>query len=306
MTGERPFRFGVLWTSAISSAQEWKDVVRRVEDLGYDSFLVTDHLDGPDLAPISALSTAAQVTTELTLGCHVFNNDLRHPAVLARELASLDILSEGRLEIGMGAGWKQQDYAFRGVQPDSPSTRVERLGEAVRAVKSLLSGETVTIVGDYYVLHEFALVPGPVQRPRPPLMIGGGSRKILELAASEADIVSINVSLKHGSWADALQVTTRETTAQKVGWVRDAAGHRFGDVELSLVVYLIDIRAGHTDAHGSPSSGLGTSPHVLFGSLDEVEAKLERLRKELGVSYICIPDRALSSFAPVVDRLRGR
>lgn len=313
MTASRPFRFGVLCTSGMATVEAWKELARRAEALGYDALLVTDHLDGPDLAAVPALAVAAEVTDTLRLGCHVFNNDLRHPAILARELATLDLVSAGRLEVGMGAGWKRDDYACRGLEPDPARTRVERLEEAAGAIKALLAGETLDRSGTHYAFCGFTLSPPAVQRPWPPLMIGGGGRRILQVAARQADIVGFNLALGSGSLATALRATTVEVTAQKVEWVREAAGDRMGSLELNLVVYVTGVGRGSEGAVArfAGSVGLRTeelleSPHGLFGSVEEVAETLERRRTELGTSYLSIPDRDLAAFAPVVSRLSGR
>lgn len=309
MTEARPFRFGVLCTSAIGSPAEWKELARRAEALGYDSLLATDHLDGPDLAPIPALAVAAEVTDRLTLGCHVFNNDLRHPAVLARELATLDVLTAGRLEVGMGAGWKHDDYVFRGVEPDAPATRIERLDEAVSAMKALLAGEVLTCTGKHYAFDHFTLAPPPVQRPRPPLMIGGGGRRILSLAAREADIVGFNLALATNSLADALRATSLEATRRKVDWVKQEANERFVELELNVVVYFTGVGPHGDAALAAYANSLGLSPedvlespHVLAGPVETVVETLDQRRAELGISYFSIPDRDVESFAPVVAR----
>lgn len=313
MTPRRPFRFGVLCTTGTGVASKWKELSRRVEDLGFSTLLVPDHLKGPQLAPVPALAVAAEVTARVRLGCHVFNNDLRHPAVLARDLATLDQVSDGRLEVGLGAGWQRDDYALRGTQPDDARIRIDRLNEAVAALKVLLAGETVTAAGRYYAFSGYRLSPAPVQRPRPPLMIGGGGRAVLELAAREADIVGVNLSLRGGSVRESLRTTTTEVTARKIGWVRGAAGDRLGSVELSIFVYVTEVGSRSEEVARSRAGEFGmspeelmASPHVLVGSLDEVVEKLERQRAELGISYVCIDDTGAETFAAVVERLSGR
>lgn len=313
MTPQRPFRFGVLCTTGTSVVAEWKELARRVEGLGYSTLLVPDHLKGRQLAPIPALAVAAEVTGSVRLGCHVFNNDLRHPAVLTRDLATLDQVSDGRLEVGMGAGWQRDDYALRGAEPDDARTRIDRLGEAVGAMKALFAGETLTGVGRHYAFSGFQLSPAAVQRPRPPLMIGGGGRMVLELAAREADIVGFNLSLRSGSVKEALRTTSVETTARKVAWVAGAAVDRFDGLELSLFVYVTEVGARSQEvarrragSFGMTTDELSASPHVLLGTSDEVVEKLERQRAELGISYVCIDDTAVDSFAVVVERLSGR
>lgn len=303
----------MLSTFGTGSVREWKELARRAEALGYDALLAPDHLDGPQLAPVPAIAVAAEVSEMLKLGCHVFNNDLRHPAVLARDLATLDVVSEGRLEVGMGAGWKPVDYALRGTQPDDADTRIERLAEAIAAMKVLLTGETLTRVGEHYTFSGFRLSPPPVQRPRPPLMIGGGGRKVLQLAAREADIIGFNLALGSGSVKEALRTTSLETTARKVAWVREAVAGRLDAPELSIFVYVTEIGARMGDVTSARAAEFGMSvgelresPHALVGSVEDVVDKLEQQRSQLGISYVCVSDRAVDAFSAVVGRLSGR
>jgi probable F420-dependent oxidoreductase len=183
----RPFRFG-LTTGWVSTADAWSAMARRAEALGYDVLLVPDHLGG-QLSPLAALASAAAVTTRIRIGSNVFANDFRHPLVLAREAATLDVLSNGRLEFGIGAGWRVSDYTQLGVPYDPAGRRIDRMEEAVTIIKRLFAGETVTVAGDHYRLRGARLSPRTVQRPRPPILLGGGGPRMLRIAAREADIV---------------------------------------------------------------------------------------------------------------------
>jgi len=187
----RAFRFGGAAFSAPSWPQ-WADNARRLEDLGYSTLLISDHFNPRNFAAIPALTAAALATTSLRVGCTVFDNDFRHPALLAKEAATLDLLSDGRLEFGIGAGWKKDvDYDRTGIPFDPPGTRVGRLEEAVRLIKRLWTEEAVTFAGRYYHVHELENRPRPMQRPHPPIFIGGGGKRLLSFAAREADIVGV-------------------------------------------------------------------------------------------------------------------
>lgn len=313
MNAPRKFRFGVLCRSAVETPRAWKNRCRKAEDLGYDILLVADHLDGPDWAPVPALVLAGEATGRIRLGCHVFNNDLRHPAVLARDLAAVDHMSDGRLEVGLGAGWKLLDYTFRGEQPDEPLTRIERLEEAVRAVKALLARQHLTMEGKYYSFRDFRLSPPALQHPRPPVSIGGGGRRVLELAAKEADIVSVNLRLGAPSFAAAMQAATWQATTRKVAWVREAATTRQEAPEQNIVVHFVIVgddagkRADQVARSlGMTAAELKASPHALVGSVEGVVERLEEQRAELGITYFSIPDRCLEEFAPVLQAVAGR
>jgi probable F420-dependent oxidoreductase len=194
----RPFRFGVNVRTAVSGV-EWADKARRVEVLGYAVLLVPDHL-AELLAPFPALAAAAAATTRLRIGTAVLNNDFRHPVLLAREAATVDVLSDGRLELGIGAGHMQSEYEEAGLGFDPGATRVERLAEAVAMVKRLLEGETVTFAGGHYRVTGHTIHPRPVQRPRPPIFIGGSAPRLLRVAARAADVVGLTgIAFRRGA-----------------------------------------------------------------------------------------------------------
>src|SRR5918911_860639 len=187
----RPFRFG-LNTFGVTSLAAWKDLARRAEDQGYSTLSVADHTFTP-LAPLSSLAMSAAFTNRLRLGTYVLGNDFWHPTIIAREAATIDLLSEGRLELGIGSGWRKGDYSERGLRLDPPGVRIERLEEAVRLIKQLFTGEPQSFSGKYYTTDGLVSRPTPVQRPHPPILIGGGGRRMLSLAARQADIVSLNL-----------------------------------------------------------------------------------------------------------------
>ncbi len=324
MPSPRPFRFAVQSFSA-GSGREWRDRARRVEELGYAALHLADHFLGPgeaiagtnhpvqELAAVPAMAAAAEATSRLRIGCRVFCVDYRHPAMLAKEAATLDLLSDGRLELGLGAGWLQAEYQAAGMRFDPAPVRIERLAETIAAVKALMGDGAVRIAGDHVRLEGFEGAPKPVQRPHPPIMVGGGGRRILSLAAREADIVSFNFNNRAGVLGpDGIQTSTAEATAQKLGWVRDAAGERFDDLELEIGAYFTIV----TDERAATSEGLGGAfglsadevlahPHALIGSVDAIAEDLEQRREVYGISYVTVPDTALEAFAPVVERLSG-
>jgi len=291
------FRFGVM-----TRGRAIREVARKAEDLGYTSLSMPDHF-GDQLAPGPTLAVAAAVTTRLRLAPLVWCNDFRHPAVLAKEVASLDILSEGRVELGLGAGWMQSDYQQSGIVQDPASLRIERLSEALQVIHGLLGVDRCRFQGRFYQV-DMQGHPKPVQA-RVPLLIGGGGQKMLTLAASEADIVGINLNLRRERLSDLSANFSAAACDQKVGWVR-AVGR---DVMLNMLVgsTFVGNRSEGLERFSreleTPVEILRDSPHVLAGSVTElVETLLER-RERWGFSYIVIREQVMEDFAPVVSRL---
>jgi probable F420-dependent oxidoreductase len=305
-----PFRFAVQQSSA-ASGEAWAALARRVETLGYDVLVMPDHL-GSQLSPLAALAAAAAATTRLRIGAFVFANDFRHPLVLAREAATLDLLSGGRFEMGLGAGWMMSDYRQLGTAFDPGPRRVDRLEEAVPLVKRLLAGETVTHKGPNYELNQASTGVATVQKPRPPLAIGGGGPRMLRLAAREAEIVGLVPGFDaHGR--PVIREATEGATARKVALIREAAGDRFERLEINI--WLAD--AGLVGSGNSPIGSLVTAakwlpvalvgtPYVMYGTLGTVRNRLLRRRDQLGISYYTIPGHAMESMAPLVQALAGR
>lgn len=310
MTTPRPFTFGIQSSSPPEmTARAWRELAGKVEDLGYQRLTVSDHLDD-QLAPIAALMAAADATTTLRVGALVFCNDYRHPAVLAKEAATLDVLSDGRFELGLGAGWMTTDYERAGIDLDRPGVRIARLEEAIRVVKGLFADGPVTFAGEHYRIDGLEGSPKPVQRPLP-LLIGGGGRKVLELAGREADIVGLNPTLPNGVIdASAGPNATAAATERKLGWVREAAGDRFEALELHTRIHLAlvtDDRTGMAEAL-APGFGLTPedaleSPHTLCGSVDEIVEDLLVQRERFGITSIGLSLDAVDTMAPVVARL---
>ena len=307
-----PFRFAVT-LDGTSDHDELAAQAHRAEDLGYSCMLTTDHFDEQN-APLVTLTAAAMATSSLRVGTLVLANDYRHPVVLAKELATLDRLSNGRLEIGIGAGWMTADYEQAGIRLDRPGVRIERLAEAVSVLDGCFADGPFDFAGDHYTISGLDSRPKPRQRPRPPLMLAGGGPRMLTLAAQRADIVGVNLNLNAGVVNDRAAATaTAEATDEKVAVVRDAAGSRLGAIELNVGVFL----AGITDDRRSlaaalaPGFGLGTeqalaTPHALFGTVDECIAALETRRERWGFSYIALPADVAEEMAPVVEHLAGR
>src|SRR6266540_5572806 len=222
MGGMKPFRFGVnVWRAG--SRTEWADKARKLEDLGYSALTVPDHLT--DLfAPMPALVSAAEATKSLRVGTNVLNNDFRHPVLVAREAATVDLLTDGRLQLGLGAGHMQSEYDQAGLRFDAGGTRVERLAEAVAIVKALLQGKQVTFAGRHYRVTGHTIHPLPVQRPHPPILVGGNGRQLLTLAAKEADIVGLTgFTLRRGGTEPDFSGFTAAGVDERVKLVRDAA-----------------------------------------------------------------------------------
>ncbi|HEY1827780.1 MAG TPA: TIGR03621 family F420-dependent LLM class oxidoreductase [Acidimicrobiales bacterium] len=314
MPHDRRFRFAAqLNTSPDGTARGWAEQARKVQDLGYSTLLMSDHF-GDQLAPIPALAAVATATTTLRLGSLVFGNDYRHPLVLAKEAATLDVLSEGRFELSLGAGWMKADYAEAGMHYDEPRVRVDRFEESVQVLQGLLRTDgPFSFEGTHYQVHEHTSLPRPVQRPGPPLIIGGGGKRVLSFAARTADIVSINVNLREGTGGpETAPNATPERTREKVAWVKESAGDRFDDLELNALIGFVMITDdGAEIAKGmAPHFGLEPTdalhiPLALLGTLDEMVEELQWRRAEYGISYWSIEADCWEQLGPVVSTLAG-
>jgi probable F420-dependent oxidoreductase len=320
-----PFRFGLQSFSASSKA-EWTERARKAEDLGYSALMLADHYIGPgpaltatghpvqEIAAVPAITLAAAVTSTIKVGCRVMCIDYRNPVVLAKEMATIDLFSEGRLELGLGAGWLRGEYEAMGITLDPPGVRIQRLAEVIALMKATMGDGEVDVRGTAGV-HAvgFEGLPKPVQRPHPPIMVGGGARKVLTLAGREADIVSLNFDNSSGVIGPkGIGSSTAEMTAQKIGWIRDGAGDRFDDLEIEIGAYFtvvtehVDPVAGQFAAmFGLTPEAVVEHPHVLLGSVDAICDELQRRREAYGISYITVGDGNLDAFAPVVARLTG-
>ncbi len=317
-----PFRFAVQATNA-AGGREWRDTVRRVEELGYSTLFLADHYLGPgpaqkiartprqDLAPIAAMAAAAAVTETLRIGCRVFCVDYHVPAVLAKETATLDLLSDGRLEMGIGAGWSETEYNAMGLTFDRPGRRIARLAEVVAVIKAHWEGEQLEFAGQIVQVRGYAGRPRTVQSPHPPIMIGGGGPRMLAYAAREADIVSMS-SVQFVA-RDAAGRDPRTVARRRIDAVRAAAGERYAQLEIESSPYFTaitdDPEAALADAASStgiPAEVLREHPNVMIGSLESIVDSLYSRRESFGVNYVTVQQSQIESFAPIVDRLHGR
>jgi probable F420-dependent oxidoreductase len=307
-----PFRFGVTASHA-PRGRAWTDLARLAEELGYDTFVMPDHL-GRQLSPLGGLAAAAAVTSRIRLGALVFANDYRHPLLLAREMATLDQVSGGRLELGIGAGWNTSDYRQLGMPYERAGLRIERMQESLQLMRRLLAGERVSHSGRHYHLDGARLGPRPVQS-HVPILIGGGGPRMLRIAAREADIVGLLTQFDSRGRPIATQATEAQT-AQKVATIREAAGSResFERLELNVLVASAGLIGSGSSPLGSVASAIkavaprvvGGTPYLLHGTLGQVRETLLRRRERLGISYYIWSARVMESMAPVVEALAGR
>jgi probable F420-dependent oxidoreductase len=310
MTAQRRFRFGVQ-TSSAPNRSAWVEQARRVESLGYSTLTMPDHFTD-QLAPVPALMAAASATTNLRVGALVWDNDYKHPVVLAKELATMDVLSDGRVEVGLGAGWMVSDYEQAGMPYDPPGVRIDRFVEGLAVMKGLFADEPFSFTGRHYTISGLNGMPKPVQRPGPPFLIGGGGKRVLGIAAREADIVGVNGTLTSGVIGrEAIETMSAEAVDEKVSWVRDAAGDR--DIEMSVRVFYVSVtddRAstveGVAQMFGFTTEQMTESPFALVGTTEQMVEDLLARRERWGFSYIVVGGGDVDAFAPVVAALAGR
>jgi probable F420-dependent oxidoreductase len=308
----QPFRFGVQCGGDHDRAS-WQQLARKIEALGYSTLYLPDHFIDTQMAPIVGMAVAAEATKTLRVGALVFDNDYKHPAVLAKEIATLDRLSDGRAVLGIGAGWMKSDYDALGLPYDSAGVRIDRLEEGLAVIKGAWGAEPFSFQGDHYAITDYNGIPKPTQQPRPPILVGGGGPRVLRLAGREADIVGINPNLRAGAVTnDAATDSVAEMVDQKVGWIKEGAGARFDDLELQIRFFfaaITDDRQGLAEA-AAPGFGLDAeaaleSGITCIGTIDEICDQLVARRERWGVSYIVIGDDIFEAFAPVVERLAG-
>jgi probable F420-dependent oxidoreductase len=307
----KPFRFSVQEHRA-HSASQWRERARAIESMGYAALYLPDHFDEQP-GVIAALMAAADATTRLRIGSLVFDNDYRHPIVLAKEAATLDLLSDGRLDFGIGAGWLASDYKHAGIPYDPAVARIERLEEALEILNKYFVGEQFSFEGKHYSIHEYEGAPRPVQRPHPPILLGGGGRRMLQLAAREADIVHINFNLNEGRINRKLvQTGMAGATDEKLGWVREAAGERFNALRVGYTVFLANVTDDRQSLAEALGPGMGMEPedvlempHYLVGTIDQIEADIRQRRDRYGFSDVIVPGDAADELAPIVEHLAG-
>jgi probable F420-dependent oxidoreductase len=303
-----PFRFGV-YAAVAPTMSAWRDQARTAEGLGYSTLYVSDHLDA-QFGPLVATTVAAEATSTLHVGPFVLNNDLRHPVVLAKEIATLGLAAEGRVEVGLGAGSLQDDYEQAGIEFDKLAVRVDRLAESLAVMKTLWNEGKATFAGKFYTVRDACCDPRPASPPR--VMVGGGSKRLLTLAAREADTVGINASRSVGDKSDdATNQATLDRYDRCLTWVREAAPDRFDSLELQIVAFATRVvpsrRAAVRTAAmlGLPGEDALELPIVLLGSPDEMCERLLERRERWGFTNIVVPGEAMESFAPVVAQLAG-
>jgi probable F420-dependent oxidoreductase len=295
-----------------SDAKSWADASRKVEDLGYSSLFLPDHF-GDQLAPVPALMAAADATTSLRVGALVWDNDYKHPVVLAKEAATLDVLSGGRLEFGIGAGWMNTDYEQAGIPKDRDGVRIARLAEAIDIYKGLWAPGEFSYEGSHYRITGLDGRPKPVQQPGPPLLIGGGGPKMLDLAARQADIIGINPAIPMGYVDASAAAEVRPARLDtKLDWLRASAGDRLADLELNILVFATSIgsepgtREQMAKVFGVTEPDLAASPYAWIGDAKEIADQLRAARERWGVSYFVVQgESAIEQAAPVVAELAG-
>ena len=316
---QKAFRFGVIDESSLTR-EAWIQQAQGVEQLGYSTLLLRDHFihggSNHQLAPVPALMAAADATNVLRVGSLVFSNDYRHPVLLAKEAATLDVLSGGRFELGLGAGWLKNEYEQIGLSFNTSGIRVERMQEALQVLKGLFTENPFTFTGKHYSITNLESFPKPLQKPHPPLLVGAGGKRMLSIAAQEADIIGIlPIALTNGTISDNPTERLAGTIAQKVEWVRQAAGERFDEIELSIIVslYITEHRQQKAEQimrerewGNLAIQDVLDMPSILIGSVEEIVEKLHTLREQYGLSYFVIPDSSIDAFAPVVAQLAGK
>lgn len=309
----KPFRFGINVRDAASRA-EWQDKARKVESLGYAVLLVPDHLAAM-LATIPAVMSAADATTSLRIGTNVLNNDLRHPVLLAREAATMDVLTDGRLELGLGAGYVRLEYDQAGLRFDRGGVRVERLAEAVTIIKGLLEGTELSFAGQHYRVTGHRIHPRPIQRPRPPLIIGGNGPRLLALAAAAADVVNFTgITFTHGGTVPDMNGWKAPGVEERMRVVRVTAGPRLDRLELSAQIQRVIVTDHRRDAAAELQKTwqqlsieeILEAPYVLIGTVDEMVDALYARRERWGFSYFVTFEPYMNTLAPVVSRLAGK
>jgi probable F420-dependent oxidoreductase len=311
---QRPFRFGVQCSRA-ADKKEWIDLAERTEHHGYSCLTMPDHFTD-QLAPVPALQAVADATTTLRVGALVWDNDYKHPVVLAKELATIDLLSEGRLEIGIGAGWMISDYEQAGIPYDSAGVRIDRFEEGVAIVKSAMADGPFSHAGTHYTVTNYEGFPKPVQRPHPPILIGGGGKRVLSYAAREADIIGINGTMTAGVVGpEAISTMTAAAVTEKVDIVRGAAGSRLADIEMNIRSFFVKVTKTAAEARetidgvaqmiGVSADMVEDTPFALIGPPEKLIDDLIARREQWGFSYVIVGAEDVDSFAPVVAALHG-
>jgi probable F420-dependent oxidoreductase len=305
----RPFRFGIQLKNAANAA-EWRGVARKAEDLGYSTLFIPDHFDEA-WSPTVPLTVAAEATTTLNVGALVYDNDYRHPLVLARDIAAMDVLSSGRVEFGLGAGWMTTDYEQSGIVLDSPKVRIDRMEEALEVIHRLWTHESATFEGVHYQLNDAKCRPAPLTPGGPKVIVGGGGKRVLSVAAKYASIIGVNPELTSGTaGVEAAKTAVADRYLERIQWIREAAGERFHDIELQVLCQIEQVTDDRETMYTNLAPAFGLTPDeakdvpiVLCGTVTQIIEDLQRRREMFGFSYIVVHD--LDAFAPVVSALSG-
>lgn len=313
---KRPFRFGAQ-LYADDNRQKWIAQVKKAESIGFSVVTLPDHF-GERVAIWPSIVAAADATTQLRFGSMAINNDFWNPVVLAREIATTDVMTEGRIEVGVGAGWRSADYEWTGVARDRASIRIARLAESVEVLKKTFAGQRFDFHGTYFQVDGVEGWPHPVQQPHPPLMIGGSGPKILGLAAREANIVGVHINLDAGNFdvtagtPNIEQGATNRQIEERLAWIKQAAGTRFDSLELHVFVLDVVITEDRSavaeriaEAYAISPEEVKTSPYFAIGTIRSIVEQLQDSRDRYGLSYITVREDHLDLFAPVVEQLAG-
>lgn len=320
----RRFRFAAAGAGnpEEGGVRRFLDLARRAEAYGYDTFVVPDRLDA-QIGPIAALGALAVATERIRLGTSVLANGFRQPTVLAKDLATIDVLSKGRLEVGIGAGWLEEEHESAGIEFDEPGLRIEKLDEALTVLDTLLRGQTCDFHGKHYHVRGLKGAPRPRQGPRPPLLVGGGGPKMLRLAARHADIISV-VPATTRSGKGLLSGITLEKTIEKVELIRKAAGDRFPKIELNWAITAIVITDDREKTAEMALSAIAgglhpnlevdielsaedilSSPYVAIGTHAQIAEQIREVRRQTSMSYLGVFPTQMDAFAPVIPLIRG-
>lgn len=312
MAHPRKFRFGVQVSNA-PSGDAWAALARKVEDLGFSTLFMPDHF-GDQLARVPALQAAADATSTLNVAALVFDNDYKHPVVLAKEWATIDVLSGGRTEFGLGAGWMNTDYEQSGIVKERDGVRIAKMAEGLEVIKGLWADGAYSFQGEHYTITGMDGLPKPVQKPGPPILIGGGGPKVLGIAGRHADIVGINPSIPKGEIGpDAARDAAPDRVDQKLEWLRAGAGDRFDGLELNALCFVVIVtddpqpmREMVAGMFGVTVDQLDDTPYAWIGSTGEIADQLRRARERWGFSYFVVQGDAMDQIAPVVAELTGQ
>ncbi|HVT75494.1 MAG TPA: TIGR03621 family F420-dependent LLM class oxidoreductase [Acidimicrobiales bacterium] len=307
----RPFRFSVQHHAA-SDGNAWRDLARKTEDLGYTTLYLPDHF-GDQWSPTIAMTIAAEVTQNLRVGALVYDVDYRHPITQAKEVATLDVAFPGRVIFGFGAGWMKTDYDESGIAYDSPGTRINRMQEALTIMKALWADGTCTFRGEHYTITNAQGFPRPSTPGGPPVLIGGGGKKVLTIAAQMADTIGVNPNLRSGAVdAETAKSAMGDVYRERMQWIRDAAGDRFDSLDLQVLTFMTQIVDNRDEVLANIAPLFGVTPEeaadiplAMVGTVDQIVESLQKRREEFGFNDIVVQGDAMDAFAPVVAKLAG-